>query len=334
MNTETTYLGLRLAHPYVAGASPFGHHLDTLKRLEDAGCAAVVLHSIFEEQIAAALEGQIRQMNLADRAFAASLAHFPPATAYPLEPGAYAEHVRAAKGALGIPVVASMNGTSAQPWLKYARVIEDAGADALELNLYDVVTDLRVPGAAVERQLAQIVRDLKSLLRIPVAVKLTPFFTAFGNVATQLDRAGADGLVLFNRFYQPDIDIRTMTTSPQVQLSEGAELRLRLRWAAILYKRVKASLAVCGGVKTPEDGIKAILAGANSVQLVSALLRHGPAYMETMCQGLLQWMETQKIETLDSVRGRVSLIETADPSSFERGNYIRTLQSWPDKDEQ
>jgi dihydroorotate dehydrogenase (fumarate) len=328
VNTGTTYLGLRLGHPYIAGASPFGHRLDALKRLEDAGCAAVVLHSIFEEQIVATRDGRIRGMDPTDPAFASSLAHFPPATDYPFEPDDYAEHVRAAKQALAIPVIASMNGTSAESWLKYARVIEEAGADALEINLYEVVTDLDVPAAAIETQLATIVRDLKSLLRIPIAVKLTPFFTAFGNVAQQLDRAGADGLVLFNRFYQPDIDVPTMTTTPDVELSSSAELRLRLRWTAILHDRVRASLAVTGGVETPDDGIKAVLAGADAVQLVSALLRHGPTHMEAMVRGLTRWMEWLRIDTLDAVRGRVSLRNTTDPSSFERGSYIRSLQSW------
>jgi dihydroorotate dehydrogenase (fumarate) len=328
VNIETTYLGLRLAHPYIAGASPFGHRLDSLKRLEDAGCAAVVLHSLFEEQIAWSLDGRIRRMDPADPARAASLAHFPPSADYPFRPDAYAEHVQAAKHALGIPVIASMNGTTAESWLKYARIIEQAGADALEVNVYDVVTDLAVPAAAVEMQLAKVVRNLKYLLRIPVAVKLTPFFTAFGNVASQLAAAGADGLVLFNRFYQPDIDIRTMTMTPEVQLSKSAELRLRLHWAAILYDRVRTSLAISGGVETPEDGIKAILAGADAVQLVSALLRHGPQHLETMRKGLTRWMEWQHLAALDAVRGRVSLKETTDPSAFERGNYIRSLQSW------
>ena len=273
MNTETTYLGLRLAHPYIAGASPFGHRLDSLKRLEDAGCAAVVLHSLFEEQIVQAFEGRIRHMDPEDLTFAAALAHFPPPADYPLKPDAYAEHVHTVKNALAIPVIASMNGTSAESWLTYARIIEEAGADALEINLYDVVTDLSVPAAAVETHLSKIVRDLKCLLRIPVAAKLTPFFAAFGNVARQIDAAGADGLVLFNRFYQPDIDIRTMTTTLDLQLSRSAELRLRLHWAAILYGRIRPSLAISGGVETPEDGIKAILAGADAVHGSGGLVR-------------------------------------------------------------
>jgi dihydroorotate dehydrogenase (fumarate) len=267
-------------------------------------------------------------MDPADPAFAGTLAHFPAAADYPLMPDAYAEHVRLAKRAVAMPVIASMNGTSATPWLKYAQIIEDAGADALEVNLYEMVTDLRVAAVTVERRFAKIVKDLKSILRIPVAVKLTPFFTAFGNVAAQLDAAGADGLVLFNRFYQPDIDIRTMTTTPNVQLSKSAELRLRLHWAAILFGHLRPSLAISGGVATPEDGIKSILAGADVVQLVSALLRHGPAHFEAMRVGLERWMAWQEIGTLDDVRGRVSLKGMADPAAFERAHYIRSLHSW------
>lgn len=333
MTTATTYLGLRLPHPYMAGASPFGHRLDALKRLEDAGCAAVVLHSLFEEQVAWELEGRIGHMDPSDPTFTNTLAHFPTEQAYPFEPDEYAEHVIRAKAALAIPVIGSLNGTTAQSWLKYARVIEQAGADALEINFYDVVTGLDVPAAAVEAELVRIVTDLKSLLRIPVAVKVTPFFTAFGNVARQLDAARADGIVFFNRFYQPDVDTKTMTVTPDVQFSTSAELRLRLRWAAILFGRVRASLAITGGVETPEDGVKAILAGADAVQLVSALLRHGPAHLGAMREGLERWMTERQMATITDVRGRASLTTTADPEAFERGHYIRSLQSWSPQEE-
>ena len=328
MQTETSYLGLRLPHPFIAGASPFGHHLDTVKRLEDAGCAAVVLHSLFEEQITAAYDGRIRHMDPFDRTFAEALTDFPGRGDYPLGPDAYAEHIHRVKQAVRIPIIGSLNGTSPESWLKFARVIEQAGADALELNLYEVVTSLAVPAAAVEAQFAGIVTELKRILTIPIAVKLTPFFTAFGNMARQLDAAGADGLVLFNRFYQPDIDIKTMKAAPHVELSGSNELLLRLRWLAILHGRVRPSLAVSGGVATPDDGIKAVLAGADVVQMVSALLRHGPAHVQVMRRGLDQWMEWHKLDTLDDARGRASLQRTTDPAAFERSNYIRTLQSW------
>ncbi len=328
MDTSTSYLGFRLPHPFIAGASPFGYHLDGVKRLEDAGCAAVVLHSLFEEQITSARDDRIRQIDTFDRDFEDILTQFPSATDYPYSPDAYAEHVARVKQAVGIPVIGSLNGTSAESWLRFARVIEQAGADALELNLYEVVTDVHVPGAALEHQLTHIVEELKRILKIPLAVKLSPFYTAFANVAHQLDEAGADALVLFNRFYQPDIDIQTAKPSPRLELSTSTELLLRLRWLAILHGRVRPALAVTGGVATPNDGIKAILAGADVVQMVSALLRHGPAYLSAMRQALEWWMEWNKLTRLDEVRGRSSLKKTSDSAAFERANYIRTLQSW------
>jgi dihydroorotate dehydrogenase (fumarate) len=328
VQTETSYLGLRLPHPFIAGASPFGRQLDSIKRLEDAGCAAVVLHSLFEEQITSVYEGRIHHMDPDDREFEKTLADFPPASDYALGPDVYAEHIYRAKQAVKIPIIGSLNGTSPESWLKFARLIEQAGADALELNLYEVVTSLETPAAAVEAQLTGIVREVKSILRIPLAVKVSPYFTAFGNLARRLEAAGADGLVLFNRFYQPDINIKTLITTTEVSLSHSEELLLRLRWLAILYGRVRPSLAATGGVSTPDDGIKAILAGADAVQLVSALLRHGPTHVETMRLGLERWMAWHKFERLDEVRGLLSLQQTEDPAAFERASYIRTLHSW------
>jgi len=328
MNTDTSYLGFRLPHPFVAGASPFGHRLDMLKRLEDAGAAAVVLHSLFEEQITAAHDGHIRHMDTLDRSFAETLADFPGREDYPLGPDAYAEHVSRVKQALKIPVIGSLNGTSPESWLKFATIIEQAGADALELNLYEVVANLVTPAAALESKLAGIVSEVKRLVTIPVAVKVLPYFTSFGDMARQLDAAGADALVLFNRFYQADIDIKTMTVAPQVALSTNSELLLRLRWLAILHGRVRPSLAITGGVSSPEDGIKAILAGADVVQMVSALLRHGPTFLETMLGGLQRWMEWHKLDTLSDVRGKASLHRAADPAAAERAHYINTLHSW------
>ena len=328
MQTETSYLGMRLAHPFIAGASPLGYRVDTVKRLEDAGCAAVVLDSLFEEQITFERDGRIAGVSADERDFADIFADFPQPEEYPLQPDQYAEHIHQLKKAVAIPVIGSLNGRTKQSWLKFATDIEQAGADALELNMYEVVTDLTVPSAHIESQLVGIVQEVKQLVKIPVAVKLSPFFTAIGNVAHRLDEAGADGLVLFNRFYQPDIDIRTMRASPQVQLSTSAELLLRLRWVAILHGRVKASLAVTGGVATPPDGIKALLAGADAVQMVSALLRHGPAYVSTMRRGLEDWLEWDKASSLDEMKGAVSLKTKQDPGAFERAHYIRTLHSW------
>jgi dihydroorotate dehydrogenase (fumarate) len=328
MRTETSYLGMRLDHPFIAGASPLGYRVDTVKRLEDAGCAAVVLHSLFEEQITFERDGRMAGVGAYDPHFADIFAEFPQPEDYPLQPDQYAEHIQQLKKAVRIPVIGSLNGRTRQSWLKFATDIEQAGADALELNMYEVVTDVTVPAGHIESQLVGVVEEVKRLVKIPVAVKLSPFFTAIGNVASRLDHAGADGLVLFNRFYQPDIDIRTMRVSPQVELSTSAELRLRLRWMAILHGRVKSSLAVTGGIATPADGIKALLAGADAVQMVSALLRHGPAYVATMRRGLEDWLESNKASTFDEMKGSVSLKATRDEGAFERAQYIRTLHSW------
>ncbi len=329
MQTATSYLGLRLDHPFIAGASPLGYRIDSVRRLEDAGCAAVVLHSLFEEQITLEDQGRIAGVSLHDHDFSDVFADFPPPDEYPLAPDQYAEHIRKLKDAVKIPVIASLNGRTKESWLKFASIIEQAGADALEVNMYQVVTDLDVPSIHVEAQLVGVVQELKRLLKIPVAVKLAPFFTAFGNVARRLDEAGADGLILFNRFYQPDIDIRTLKASPQAELSTSAELLLRLRWLAILHGRVRPSLAVSGGVARPADAIKAILAGADVVQMVSAILRHGPAYVATMRRGLEEWLDWHHATSLDGMRGVVSLETKRDPGAFERAHYIRTLQSWP-----
>jgi dihydroorotate dehydrogenase (fumarate) len=328
IDLSTTYLGLTLANPFMAGASPLGDHLDTVRQLEDAGCAAIVLHSLFEEQITQAETGRIHQMDPLDREFATVLSYFPQPEQYALSPDAYLEHLRRVKSAVKIPVIGSLNGTSPSAWLKFAMLIEQAGADAIELNMYEVVTEPEQSALVVENALRQVLRDVKHELKIPVAVKLSPFFTAFSHVAREFDRAGADGLVLFNRFLQPDIDVRNLAVSPHLELSDSTELLLRLRWLAILHGRVSCSLAVTGGVATPNDGIKAILAGAHAVQMVSAILRHGPSYFTLMRDELRRWMESIEIARVDDVRGRLGHTRTNAPSAFERANYIRTLSGW------
>jgi dihydroorotate dehydrogenase (fumarate) len=328
MDMRTSYLGMSLEHPYIAGASPFGYQLDSVRRLEDAGCAAVVLHSLFEEQITDAHSGHVAHLDTLAADCRETLSAFPSPSDYPLTPDEYAEHVADAKRAVHIPVIGSLNGRAPEAWVKFARVIEQAGADALELNIYDVPADLDASAAAIEDRLIGVVKDLKRHIRIPLAVKLTPFFTAFGSLARQLDAAGADGLVLFNRFYQPDVDIRTMTLVPQAQLSTSADLLLRLHWTAILHGRIRPSIAVTGGVATADDGIKALLAGADAVQLVSSLLRHGVSHIRTMTEGLARWMASHDIDRLDDARGRVSLQAIGDRELFERAHYIRTLHSW------
>ncbi len=328
IDLSTTYLGLRLANPFIAGASPLSDHLDTVRRLEDGGCAAIVLHSLFEEQISLRETGRIHHMDPLDRQFATVVSYFPEPAVYALGPDEYLEHVRQVKAAVRIPVIGSLNGTTAEVWLKFAKLIEQAGADALELNMYEVVTDLDQSALSVEDGLKHIVKDLESELAIPLAVKLSPFFTAFGNVARDLDAAGASGLVLFNRFLQPDIDIQHLAVWPRLELSRSDELLLRLRWLAILHGQVKCSLAVTGGVATPNDGIKAILAGADAVQMVSAVLRHGPAYFTLMRDELRRWMESHGFGAVNDMRGRLSLAKTEAPSAFERAQYLRTISGW------
>ncbi len=327
MQIRTSYLGLSLEHPFVAGASPFGYRIETVRRLEDAGCAAVVLHSLFEEQISRAQQDTVAGVSVLDAEFKDVFGQFPSAEDYPLGPDEYAEHIQRLKKAVGIPIIASLNGRTRETWLKFATTLEQAGADALELNMYEVVTDLSIPSVHIESQLVGVVQELKRLIKIPIAVKLSPFFAALGNLAHRLDEAGANGLVLFNRFYQPDIDIRAMTVSPLAELSTGEELRLRLRWIAILRGRINASLIASGGVATPADGIKALLAGADAVQIVSALLRHGPAYMATMKRGLIDWLDWRQM-SLDEMRGKLSLQSNTNPGAFERAQYIRALHSW------
>ena len=328
MDTSTSYLGLRLAHPYMAGASPMGYSVDRIKSLEDGGCAAIVLHSLFEEQISLSREGHIGQLNPHDPRFVDVLAEFPAVEHYRYGPDEYANHIVRVKAAVGVPVIASLNGHTGASWLKFARVIEQARPDALEFNFYGVETSLSTGAAAVEEQLVSAVHNLTRAITIPVAVKMTPFYTAFGHVALRLAETGARGLVLFNRFYQSDIQTRTKTMVPQAELSTSVELPLRLHWLALLHGRVPLSLAASGGVSTPDDGIKAILGGADAVQLVSAVLRHGPGHFAAMRQGLERWLEWQKIESVDAMRGLASLSRSSDPSLFERAHYIRTLQSW------
>jgi len=328
MDTSTSYLGFTLPHPFIAGASPMGYSLDTIKRLEDAGCAAIVLHSLFEEQISLATEGRIAHIDPRDEELGDRVAAFPPPADYMFGPDGYASHIVKIKQAVNIPVIASLNGHSGESWLKFARVIEQAGADALEFNYYAVATSTAVASGVIEENIVYAVTNLARTIAIPLAVKLTPYYTALGHLATALDGAGARGLVMFNRFYQSNVDTRTMSLVPQAELSTNAELPLRLHWLALLRGRVRSSLAASGGVATPDDGIKALLAGADAVQLVSALLRHGPGHIAVMRQGLERWLEWQHLDSPKGMIGRASFQAHPDPASFERAHYIRTLHSW------
>jgi dihydroorotate dehydrogenase (fumarate) len=330
MDLRTTYLGLDLAHPVMPGASPMVDDLDTVRRLEDAGAAAIVMHSLFEEQIARERARTVSDVESYLESFAEASSFFPRPEEYRLGPHEYLEQLVRIKQAVAVPVIASLNGVTASGWLDYARLIEQAGADALELNIYHVATDPDEDGGAIERRAADIVQAVTRAVRVPLAVKLSPFYTSLPSVARALERAGAAGLVLFNRFYQPDIDPDSLEVVPQLKLSSSGELLLRLRWLAVLAGRVQLDLACSGGVHTGRDALKAIMAGAGAVQTVSLLLKRGPGQLAVVLRDMEEWLEENEYDSLAQARGSMSLARCPDPSSFERGNYVRILQSWSD----
>jgi dihydroorotate dehydrogenase (fumarate) len=325
---STLYLGLRLAHPIVCGASPIVDDLDFVRRVEDAGAAAIVMHSLFEEQIAGEELARVRHRDAHADAHAEARSYLPAPNEYRLGPEEYLEQIGRIRAAVSVPVIASLNGTTPGAWLSYAQRIEQAGAAALELNLYELVTDAETSGASVERRAVDIVETVCASLSIPVAVKLSPFYTALTSFAKHLERAGAEGLVLFNRFYQPDIDIENLEVLRTLRLSDPTELLLRLRWLAVLRGHVHGSLAASGGVHSGLDAIKAVMAGADSVQMVSAVLREGPQSLRRALTEMREWMEQHEYASVAQMRGSMSLRRCPDPRAFERANYIQILQSW------
>ncbi|OFW05797.1 MAG: dihydroorotate dehydrogenase [Acidobacteria bacterium RIFCSPLOWO2_02_FULL_67_36] len=329
MDLSTTYLGLKLKHPLMPGASPLADDLGSVRRLEDAGASAIVLRSLFEEQITRERLADEMHVRAHEHAFAEALTYLPSPDEFVFGPDRYLEQVRRIKEMVGVPVIASLNGTTPLGWTSYAAEMQAAGADALELNFYHVATEERESGADVERRLLETVRLVKTSVSIPVAVKLSPFFSSLPNLAHRLDEVGADGLVLFNRFYQPDIEPDTLETVPRLALSTSSDLLLRLRWLAILSGRVRASLAATGGVHTGIDALKAIMAGADAVQIVAALLEHGPGYLAIVLSDLERWLDAHEYASLRQAQGSMNLMRSPDPQAFERGNYMRILQSWP-----
>jgi len=328
MDLSTRYLGLQLPHPFMPGASPLVDSLDNVRRLEDAGAAAIVMHSLFEEQITREQLGTIHEMEVHAGSFAEALSYFPEPDAFVLGPEQYLEQIRRIKQTVSLPVIASLNGVTIGGWLDFALRIQEAGADALELNVYMLAARTWEAGPVIERRILEIVHDVKVALRIPVAVKISPFFSSLGHFAAQIDGRGADGLILFNRFYQPDIDPEELNVVPSLHLSDSSELLLRLRWLAILSGRLKCSLAVSGGVHSGLDAVKALMTGADAVQMVSALLRRGPEYLNTVRQEVVEFMEEHEYASLAQLRGSMSLAKCPDPAAFERANYTRVLQSW------
>ncbi len=327
MDLRTTYLGFELEHPLIVGASPMVSNLDTVRALEDAGAAAIVMHSLFEEQL---VQEQLATSSAIDQpanAYAEALSYFPSPVAFNVGPDQYLEQLRRVKAAVAIPVIGSLNGTSIGGWLEYARLIEDAGADALELNLYDLAIDTAESSEAIEKRTVDMIKIVRKTVDVPIAVKLSPFYTALPHFAARLVEAGADGLVLFNRFYQPDINVEDLEVI-RLHLSDSSELLLRLHWLAILSGQIDASLAATGGAHTAIDAIKAVMTGAHAVQLVSALLRNGPSHLTTMRNHMAAWMEDNEYESLRQMQGSMNLTRCPDPHVYERANYIQLLQSY------
>jgi dihydroorotate dehydrogenase (fumarate) len=328
MDTRTTYLGIELKHPIVPSASPLSRSTATIQRLEENGAAGVVMHSLFEEQITLESEQLDHYLSYFTDAFAEALSWYPEQKDYNVGPEEYLENIRRAKEAVEIPIIGSLNGISAGGWIGYAEEIEQAGADALELNVYYIPTDPSLTGGDVEQLVVDVLRAVKETISIPVAVKLSPYFSSIPQLARRLVDAGADGLALFNRFYQPDLDLETFDVVPSLVLSTSDELRLPLRWVAILYGQVSTDLAITTGVHTYVDVLKGLMAGAQVTMMASELLQNGVERIQPVLDGMVAWMEEQGYESVAQMRGSMSQQNVADPAAFERANYMKVLQSW------
>ncbi len=328
MDLSTTYLGMTLRTPLVPSASPLSEELDNIKRMEDAGAAAIVLYSLFAEQIMHEQYELHHHLTSGTESFAEALTYFPEPQEFYLSPDGYLNHLRKAKEAVDIPLIASLNGSTLGDWTHYARQMQEAGADALELNVYFLPTDMELSSTEVENRYIDILTAVKAEVTIPVAIKLAPFFSNMAHMARRLDQAGADALVLFNRFYQPDIDLETLDVGPHILLSTAYDLLLPLRWMAILYGRLEADLAASSGVYTAEDALKLLMAGANVTMMCSALLRHGIDHLRIVEQGMRRWMEEHEYESVQQMRGSLSHLHCPDPTAYERGQYMRALQSY------
>ncbi len=328
LDLTTTYLGLHLKNPLVASASPLSKKVETLRRLEDAGAAAVVMYSLFEEQLTHESQELHHYLERGTNSFAESLDYFPELDTYNMGPELYLEHLHDVKRALDIPVIGSLNGISPGGWVDYAQKMEQAGADALELNIYSLPTDPDVSSVELEDSYVQLVRDVRATIKLPIALKLSPFFTSLPHAAKRFVEAGANGLVLFNRFYQPDFDLEELEVIPNLELSTSHELRLPLRWIAILYGRIAADFALTSGVHTAQDVLKAMMAGANVAMMTSALLTNGVGRLMHILNDLQEWMEEHEYASIRQMRGSMSQQAVADPAAFERANYMKALSSF------
>ncbi len=329
VDLSTTYLGLKLRTPLVASASPMWENLDNVKRAADAGVSALVLHSLFEEQIIREQHELHHHTTFGTDSFAEALSFFPEADYFHIGPEGYLNHIRKAKAAVNIPIIASLNGASLGGWTSFAKQMAEAGADALELNIYYIPTDMNTDAATVEQGYVDILKSVKSAVTIPVAVKLSPFFSNFASMAKKLVDAGADGLVMFNRFYQPDIDLEELEVKPNVILSSAQALRLPLRWIAILYGRLNVNFAATSGIHTHEDAIKALLVGANVTMMTSAVLRNGVEHFGKVERGLLDWLTEREYDSVEQMRGSLSQINCPDESAYERAQYARAVSTLP-----
>jgi dihydroorotate dehydrogenase (fumarate) len=328
MDLTTTYMGLTLKNPLVPSSSPLSRNLNSLRRMEDNGASAIVLYSLFEEQITLESHNLNQYLTQGAESFPEALTYFPEAAEYETGPDEYMEHIQKAKEALNIPIIASLNGVSTGGWVKYAKNIEEAGADGLELNVYYLPTDPNLSGPEVEQIYLDVLKDVKAAVKIPVAMKLSPYFSAMANMARRLADAGANGLSLFNRFYQPDLDIENLEVVPHLLLSTSAEQRLPMRWIAILYGRVQADLALTTGMHTSEDVLKGLMAGASVTMMASELLRNGVGRLKEILLDLERWMVEYEYESISELKGSLSQINCAEPAAFERANYMRVLSSY------
>ena len=329
MDLTTTYMGLTLKSPLVVGScAPLTEETDNLKRMEDAGTGAIVLHSFFEEQLKEERLELHHHLTHGTYSFAEALTYFPEPEIFHIGSEEYLNHIRRGKEMVDIPIIASLNGSTLGGWLEYAQQIEQAGADALELNVYYVPTELDLPGSEVERNYINILRTVKAEIEIPVAIKVAPYFSNMANMAKQLAEAGADSLVFFNRFYQPDIDLETLDVYPHVLLSTPQAMRLPMRWIAILYGRISSDLAATSGIHHAADILKMVMVGAKITQLTSALLRHGIEYIRTLEDGMRHWMEENEYDSIKQMQGSLSQLHCPDPTAFERAQYMKALQTY------
>ncbi|MFW5682944.1 MAG: dihydroorotate dehydrogenase-like protein [Phycisphaeraceae bacterium] len=328
MKLHTSYLGFDLPHPIIPGACPLANDLDSARRLEDAGAPMLTMTSLFEEEISRESVAAHAAVDMPKEQFAEALSYLPEPEAWTVGPEDYLDRIFKLKQALSIPVVASLNGTSLGGWLRHARAIEDAGADALEVNLYSVATEFNKTAREIESEQAQIIEELKKQTTLPLAVKLSPFYTSLPNTAAHLASAGAEAIVLYNRFYQPDLDIEELELARQLTLSTSAELNPRLRWLAILSGKVKAQLALTGGVHSVEDAVKGILCGADVCQIVSSLLIHGPQHIAELSHGLSRWLDEHEYASLEQARGSMNQVRSGGGAAYARANYIHLLRTW------